>query len=109
MKKDKENIPIAPDLLKAYSLEEVKNRVIGAPGTPARDVYEFELQLDLLGETLKKVRESKNLTQEELGKQLGVGKSQISKLEKNASNVTLATVIKVFHALRAKVSFKVEI
>lgn len=58
---------------------------------------------------LKSVRKERNLTQEELGILVGVQKSQISKLEKNASNVTIRTVLKVFTALRAKVNFKVSL
>lgn len=100
---------LGPDVLKSYSLDEIEDKYIGVKGTPERDIYEFELQLDLLGETIKKIRKSRNLTQEQLGQQIGVDKSQISKLEKNASNVTIVTVLKVFNALKAKVTFRVEI
>ena len=97
------------EVVKSYSLDEIEDKYIGVKGTPERDSYEFELQLDLLGEAIKKLRKSRNLTQEQLGQQIGVGKSQISKLEKNASNVTITTVLKVFSALKAKVNFRVEI
>ncbi len=97
------------DLLKSYTLDEIKDEVIGVKGTPDRDVYEFELQLDLLGEALKRIRKHKNLTQEQLGLEIGVDKSQISKLEKNAQNVTVATIIKVFNALNAKVNLRIEL
>jgi HTH-type transcriptional regulator / antitoxin HipB len=95
--------------MRIYTSDEVKDMVIGVKGTPARDEFEFELQLDILGEMLKSVRKERNLTQEELGELVGVQKSQISKLEKNASNVTIHTILKVFTALRAKVNFKVSL
>jgi HTH-type transcriptional regulator / antitoxin HipB len=95
--------------MKTYSLDEVKDRYIGVKGTPEREEFEFELQLDILGEMIKSVRKERNLTQEELGELVGVQKSQISKLEKNASNVTIHTILKVFTALRAKVNFKVSL
>jgi len=95
--------------MKTYTSDEAKDMIIGVKGTPARDEFEFELQLDILGEMLKSVRKERNLTQEELGELVGVQKSQISKLEKNASNVTIHTVLKVFTALRAKVNFKVSL
>ena len=95
--------------MKTYSLDEVKDRYIGVKGTPEREEFEFELQLDILGEMIKSARKERNLTQEELGELVGVQKSQISKLEKNASNVTIHTVLKVFTALRAKVNFKVSL
>jgi HTH-type transcriptional regulator/antitoxin HipB len=97
------------NILQSYSLDEIEDKYIGVKGTPERDIYEFELQLDLLGETIKKIRKSRNLTQEQLGQQIGVDKSQISKLEKNASNVTIMTVLKVFNALKAKVNLRVEL
>jgi HTH-type transcriptional regulator / antitoxin HipB len=95
--------------MKIYTHDQVKDMIIGLKGTPERDEYEFELQLDILGEMLKSVRKERNLTQEELGELVGVQKSQISKLEKNASNVTIHTILKVFTALRAKVNFKVSL
>jgi HTH-type transcriptional regulator / antitoxin HipB len=49
------------------------------------------------------------LTQEELGKLIGVQKAQISRLESNASNATIDTLMKVFSALKAKVKLQVEL
>jgi DNA-binding XRE family transcriptional regulator len=98
---------LTPNVLKSYSLDEIEDKYIGKKGTAKRDIYEFELQLDLLGDALKKIRKNRDLTQEQLGELLGVDKSQISKLEKNASHATLATIMKVFHALEAKVELKV--
>jgi HTH-type transcriptional regulator / antitoxin HipB len=95
--------------MKTYSLEEVKNEFIGLEGTPKRDQYEFELKLELLGEMIKTARKERSLTQEELGVLVGVQKSQISKLEKNANNVTIQTILKVFTALKANVNFKVQL
>ena len=34
---------------------------------------------------------------------------QISKLENNATNVIMETILRVFNALKAKISFKVEL
>ncbi|MNQ65952.1 Antitoxin HipB [compost metagenome] len=65
--------------------------------------------MDLIGNAIKQTRKERNLTQEELGKLIGVQKAQISKLEKNAGNVTLETVIKVFTALKATVKFQIEL
>ena len=49
------------------------------------------------------------MTQEELGKLIGVQRAQISKLENNTTNVTVETILRVFSALKAKVNFNVEI
>ena len=53
-----------------------------------------------MGEMIKKVRLERNLTQEELGKLIGVQRAQISKLENNTTNVTIETILKVFGMLR---------
>lgn len=52
-----------------------------------------------VGEAIRRARLARNLTQEELGALVGVKRSQISKLEKGASVITLPTMSKVFKAL----------
>jgi DNA-binding XRE family transcriptional regulator len=95
--------------LKVYSLDQIKDEMIGVKGTEARETYEHELQIEVLGEMIRMAREKQDLTQEELGKLIGVQKSQISKLERNANNVTIDTVLRVFNALNTKVTFKIEL
>ena len=95
--------------MKKITLHQAKDKYIGKKGTLERDQYEFDLQIDLIGEMIKNVRKERNLTQEELGQLVGVQKSQISKLEKGSKNVTIATILKVFDALKAQVKFKVEL
>jgi HTH-type transcriptional regulator / antitoxin HipB len=95
--------------MKKYSLSEAEDKLIGVKGTPERDSYEFELKLELIGDMIQTARKERNLTQEQLGQLVGVKKAQISKLENNATNVTIDTILKVFHALNAKVNFKVEL
>ena len=94
---------------KSASLDELKDKYIGKVGTEERDQYELELSMDVISEMIKNVRKERNLTQEQLGKLVGVQKAQISKLESNAKNVTIATLIKVFKALSAKVTLNVEV
>lgn len=95
--------------MQIYTLDQVKDRFIGQVGTDKRDKYEHELKLDILGEMIKQTRKARQLTQAELGKLIGVQKSQISRLENNVKNVTLETILKVFKALKAKVNFNVEL
>ena len=78
-------------------------------GTERRDKYEYELRLDLPGEMIKQALKERNLTQTQLGEMIGVQKSQISRIESNAKNVTLETILRVFRALKAKVNFNVEL
>lgn len=94
--------------IKMMTLDQLKDRDLGKIGTPDRDKYEFDLRMELLGEMIKSVRKERNLTQEQLGKLIGVQKSQISKLERNTKNVTIETILKVFRALKTNVKFIVE-
>ena len=95
--------------MKSFTLDQVQDTLIGKIGTPERDLFEYELQIDLIGKAIKQTRKERNLTQEELGKLIGVQKAQISRLENNASNVTVDTLIRVFTALKAKIKLQVEL
>ena len=65
--------------------------------------------MELLGGMIRKARLERNLTQEQLGSLIGVQKAQISKLENNMTNVTMETILRVFTALKARVTFQVEL
>ena len=95
--------------LKTYSLAEMKDKYIGKVGTTERDEYEYELRMDVLGKMIKSARQERNLTQEELGRLVGVQKAQISKLESSANSATIDTILKVFNALKAEINFNVKI
>ncbi|UGU16726.1 helix-turn-helix domain-containing protein [Sinomicrobium kalidii] len=93
---------------KIMTLDQMKDKHIGKTGTPERDKYEFDLQMEVLGNMIKSIRKERKLTQEQLGKLIGVQKSQISKLERNTKNVTIETILKVFRALKANVKVSIE-
>ncbi|NBB18005.1 helix-turn-helix domain-containing protein [Runella sp. CRIBMP] len=95
--------------MKTYTLDQVQDTLIGKIGTPERDLFEYELQMDIVGKAIKQIRRERNLTQEELGKLIGVQKAQISRLESNANNATMDTLLRVFTALKAKVTLQVEL
>jgi DNA-binding XRE family transcriptional regulator len=93
--------------LKTHSLESLTDKYIGKQGTPVRDRFDFELKADCIGEIIKQARMEQNLTQEQLGKLIGVQKAQISKIENNAKDVRFSTILRVFEALKAKVSLTI--
>lgn len=100
---------MAKAALKSFSLAEMKDKYIGKVGSVDRDNYEYELNMDVLSHMIKKARQERNLTQEQLGKLVGVQKAQISKLESSANSATIDTVLKVFKALKADIHFNVTI
>jgi len=100
---------MAKKVVKTYSLTEMKDKYIGKVGNANRDVYEYELRMDVLGKMIKSARQERHLTQEELGKLIGVQKAQISKLESSANSATIDTILKVFGALRAEIDFNLKL
>ena len=84
-------------------LVEVTDEVWGKKGTPRRDAMEEQLKEEVnsyyLGEAIRKARLAQNLTQEELGKRVGVQRSQICRLESGRTNITIPVMSRVFQAL----------
>src|SRR3954465_15931786 len=100
---------MAKSQIKSSSLAGIKDKYIGKRGTKEREQYEYELRMEVLGKMIKAARQERNLTQEQLGKLVGVQKAQISKLENSTNSATIDTVLKVFKALKADIHFKVKI
>lgn len=87
--------------MKLYTHEEMLDRVIGVRGTPEREKYEDDINNFLIGEAIKRTREAKNLTQEQLGELMGVKRAQISKIESGKS-VNFSTIVRAFRAMGVK-------
>lgn len=95
--------------MKSYSLEQIESELIGKRGTARREKYEQRIRLALFGELIRRVRLERELTQEQLGILVGVQKSQISRLEKGESNMTLETIFRIFDALKSELHFEVRL
>jgi transcriptional regulator with XRE-family HTH domain len=63
----------------------------------------------VIGEAIKQARKERHLTQEELGRLVGVKKAQISKIENSLTDARFETIMKVFKALNAKINFNIEL
>lgn len=88
--------------MKTYAFDEVKDELLGKVGTPERDEHDRKVAEAVnafrLGEVVRERRLDQNLTQEELGRRMGVKKSQISKLERG-DDMSLRSMRRVFRAL----------
>ncbi len=51
---------------------------------------------------LKSLRQSQKLTQAQLGTRIGVKQARIADIEKNPGNVSVAQLMKILHALDAR-------
>ena len=92
---------------KLYSHEEMLNKVLGEKGTPERNQYEAELKSFLMGDAIKKARQSCNLTQEQLGERMGIKKAQVSRIE-GGKNLTFSTIARAFKAMGIHANFEVK-
>ncbi len=95
--------------MKTVSLDELIDKHVGKRGSEARETFENELRIELLGQAIRQARRERKLTQEQLGELVGVQKAQISKIENSVKNARFETILKVFDALGAKVRFSVEL
>ena len=94
--------------MKLTSIDELTDKIVGQVGTAERDIFEYDLRMDILGTMIKDARKKRKLTQHQLGELLGVQKAQISKLENNTKNFRMGTVIRALEALGAKVKLTVQ-
>lgn len=95
-------------LLKTYSIEAITDKYIGKPGSLKRETFEYQLRMDFLGAAIRQARMERNLTQEELGRLIGVQRAQISKLENSLTDARVETIIKVFKALKVRINFNLQ-
>lgn len=71
------------------------NKQYGKKGTARRALYEQEFDAFKLGVLIQEMRERKNMTQEQLAAKCGTTKSYISRIENNASDIRLSTLIRI--------------
>ena len=95
--------------MKLTSIDELTAEIIGKPGTPERDIFEYGLKMDIIGTMIRVTSLRRKMTQGDLGELLGVQKAQISKLENNTKDFRIGTVIKALEALGAKVTLTAEL
>lgn len=67
----------------------------GKRGTKKREVYEQEFEVFKVGVLIQEMREKQNLTQEQLAEKCGTTKSYISRIENNASDIRLSTLMRI--------------
>lgn len=67
----------------------------GKLGTPTRENYEEGFETFKLGAMLHDLRKEQGLTQEQLAKKCGTTKTYISRIENNASDIRLSTLMRI--------------
>ena len=80
---------------KIVTFDEHLDREYGKIGTASRDKYEQEFEAFKLGVILQEIRKKQKLTQEQLAKKCGTTKTYISRIENDASDIRLSTLMRI--------------
>lgn len=67
----------------------------GKKGTLTRQKFEEEYETFRIGVLIQEARKKQNLTQQELAEKVGTTKSYISRIENNASDIRLSTLMRI--------------
>lgn len=67
----------------------------GKSGTETREKFEQEFESFKLGVLIQEMRKERGLTQEQLALKCGTTKTYISKIENNASDIRLSTLMRI--------------
>ena len=90
--------------------KEIKDEIYGIKGTSRRDALEREFESFEIGLLLKKAREDKHLTQEQLAELVDKKRTYISRIENDGSNMTLKTLFEIVKkGLGGKVKISIQI
>jgi HTH-type transcriptional regulator / antitoxin HipB len=67
----------------------------GKPGSMTREKYEQEFEAFKIGVLIQEARKKQHLTQEQLATKVGTTKNYISRIENNASDIRLSTLMRI--------------
>lgn len=67
----------------------------GKHGTKKREAYEREFEAFKIGVLIQEMREERNMTQQQLAQKVGTTKSYISRIENDASDIRLSTLLRI--------------
>ena len=71
------------------------NQHYGKRGTAKREKYEEEFEVFKLGVMIRQLRKDKGMTQEQLAEKCGTTKTYISRIENDASDIRLSTLMRI--------------
>jgi len=77
------------------TLDEILDKKYGKRGAEKREKWEQDFETFRLGVLLEEARVRLGMTQEELAKKCGTNKSYISRIENDASDIRLSTLMKI--------------
>ena len=77
------------------SFEDHLDQQYGKRGTPEREKFEEGFEAFRLGVMIQELRKENGLTQEQLAQRCGTTKTYISRIENDASDIRLSTLMRI--------------
>ncbi|MCX6309391.1 MAG: helix-turn-helix transcriptional regulator [Bacteroidia bacterium] len=77
------------------SFEDHLDELYGIRGTQTREAFEEEFETFKIGVLIQELRKEHGLTQDQLAKKCGTTKTYISRIENNASDIRLSTLMRI--------------
>lgn len=77
------------------SFDDHLDQQYGERGTPEREKFEEGFEAFKLGVMIQELRKENGLTQEQLAEKCGTTKTYISRIENNASDIRLSTLMRI--------------
>ena len=82
---------------KLVDLENFIDTRYGKRGVKKRETFESGYEAFKLGIMLQEMRKKQNMTQEQLAEKCSTTKTYISRIENNASDIRLSTLMRIIH------------
>ncbi len=80
---------------KLTSFDDHLDEQYGKIGTETREKFEEEFETFRIGVLIQEARKKQQLTQKELAEKVGTTKNYISRIENNASDIRLSTLMRI--------------
>ena len=77
------------------SFEDHLDQEFGKIGTASRNQFEMEFEAFKIGVLIQEARKEKKMTQEQPAEKVGTTKNYISRIENDASDIRLSTLIRI--------------
>lgn len=77
------------------SFDDHLNEQYGETGTETRGKFEEEFETFRIGVLIQEARKKQHLTQQQLAEKVGTTKNYISRIENNASDIRLSTLMRI--------------
>ena len=99
-----------PDNPNLTSLDDYLDPKYGKRGTETRETFERGFEAFKLGVLIREARKKANLTQQELAERSDTKRSYISRIERDASDIRLSTLMRIIEkGLGGKLNIHIEI